>query len=227
MAYIGSVTTPPPPATPRRNGEATRQRLLRAGLELYTTTGFRGTTTPALAARAAVAEGTIYRHFSSKEHLLNEVYRGAQRWALGLVREVEDADRSLPAAERLARLARRFIESADRDPAAFRMLMFNDEARVLDERSRAEAKEFREVLQQVMASGKSDGAVRAGPADLWAAVWLALVAFAVEKVASREWTPDHSHLAVVVDAAWDAIALRESPAPSAPPSRTHPASGDS
>jgi AcrR family transcriptional regulator len=218
------VTTTPPT---RRNGEATRQRLLRAGLDLYTTVGFRGTTTPALAARAAVAEGTIYRHFSSKEHLLNEVYRGAQRWALTLVREVEEQDRLLPVPERLGRLARRFIESADRDPAAFRMLLFTDEGKVLDERSRADAREFREGLQLVMASGKSDGAIRAGPAELWSSVWLALVAFAVEKVASREWTVDHPHLSVVLEAAWDAIALRVWPAAADPSARTHRTPADS
>lgn len=208
------MTASPPGSAPptRRNAEATRQRLLRAGLDLYTTIGFRGTTTPALAARAGVAEGTIYRHFSSKEHLLNEVYRGAQRWALGLVREIEETDRTLPTPERLARLARRFFEAAERDPAAFRMLLFTDEAKALDERSREQSREFREALQLVMASGKSDGVIRAGPAELWSAVWLALVAFAVEKVAGREWTVDHPHLSVVIDAAWDAIALRASPA---------------
>ena len=79
--------TGPTNATPRRrDGEATRQRLLRAALDLFTTVGFRGTTTPAIASRASVAEGTIYRHFNSKEHLLNEVYRESQRWALGVVR---------------------------------------------------------------------------------------------------------------------------------------------
>ena len=75
--YFAIMTSSQPT---RRDGEATRQRLLRAALELYTTVGFRATTTPAIAARAGVAEGTIYRHFSGKEHLLNEVFRGAQRW---------------------------------------------------------------------------------------------------------------------------------------------------
>ena len=76
----------------RRDGEATRQRLLRAALELYTTVGFRATTTPSIAARAGVAEGTIYRHFSGKEHLLNEVFRGAQRWGTTIVQETEGAE---------------------------------------------------------------------------------------------------------------------------------------
>ena len=55
-------------ATPRRDGEATRQKLLRAALELYTAAGFRDTTTPAIAARAGVAEGTIYRHDEPRLH---------------------------------------------------------------------------------------------------------------------------------------------------------------
>jgi AcrR family transcriptional regulator len=55
----------------RRDGEATRQKLLRAALELYTAEGYHATTTPAIAARAGVAEGTIYRHFSGKEQLLS------------------------------------------------------------------------------------------------------------------------------------------------------------
>jgi AcrR family transcriptional regulator len=188
--------------SPRRDGEATRQRLLRAALELFTSNGFRATTTPEIAERAGVAEGTIYRHFSGKEHLLNEVYRAAYRWASGLIAETEGPQ---PPQERLQRMGRRLIEGAERDPAAARMLLLSRDERHLDERSRDAAREFRGVLQQVIASGKSDGVVRAGPAELWAAVWLALVAFAAERVASREWTAEQPQTAQVLGAAWDAI----------------------
>jgi len=201
------MTVPSTPAS-RRDGEGTRQRLLRAALELYTSIGFRATTTPAIAAKAGVAEGTIYRHFTSKEHLLNEVYRGAQKWAVSVVKEIEDTEKGLKAPERLVRLARRFFEAADRDPAALRMLLLVREERNLDEKSREAAREFREALQQVVASGKSDGLVRPGPADLWSAVWLSLVTFGAEKVASREWDVNHPHLALVVAAAWNAVAAR-------------------
>lgn len=202
--------TGPAPAPPRRrDGDATRQRLLRAALDLFTTIGFRGTTTPALASRAGVAEGTIYRHFNSKEHLLNEVYRESQRWALGLVREVDESDRSARVQDRLMRLARRLFESADRDPAAFRMVMFSAEEAMLDDRSREAANEFRKALQQLLAAGKSDGMIRAGPAELWSSVWLALVGFAAEKVAGRQWPIDHPHLGMVIDAAWDAVSDRQ------------------
>jgi AcrR family transcriptional regulator len=188
--------------TPRRDGEATRQRLLRAALELFTTTGFRATTTPQIAERAGVAEGTIYRHFSSKEQLLNDVYRAAHRWATTLVVETEGPYRTQ---ERLQRIGRRLLEGAERDPAGARMLLQAREDQYLDDRSRDAAREFRGTLQQVIAAGKSDGVIRAGPAELWGAVWLALVAFAAERVAAREWTVEQPQTAQILDAAWDAI----------------------
>jgi hypothetical protein len=103
------------------------------------------------------------------------------------------------------------LEGADRDPAGARMLLHAHEERYLDERSRDAAREFRGALQQVIASGKSDGAIRAGPAELWSAVWLALVAFAAERVAAREWTLDQPQPTQILEAAWDAIRAGERP----------------
>ena len=190
----------------RRDGEATRQRLLRAALELYTTVGFRATTTPAIAARAGVAEGTIYRHFSGKEHLLNEVFRNAQRWGTTLVRESSEGLADAPA--RLQQVARQLLDTASRDAALTRMLLRRREEQHLDEKSREAEREFRDALQHVVAAGKSDGQVRSGPPELWTDVWLALVAFVAERVGAREWTPDGPPVGMALDAAWDAIASR-------------------
>jgi AcrR family transcriptional regulator len=213
-----TMTVPAGPTPRRRDGDGTRQKLLRAALELFTGEGFLASTTPLIAQRAGVAEGTIYRHFTSKEHLLNEVYRGTQRWAIGVVKEV-DADRSLKAPERLARLARRFVETAERDPAGARMLLRQRDAQFLDPPSRDAAREFREAIQQVVAAGKADGMVRAGPAELWTSVWLVILAFIIERVAAREWTGDQPQVGQAIDSAWSAIA---NPAPATPgaPGRT-------
>ena len=188
----------------RRDGEATRQRLLRAALDLYTTVGFRATTTPAIAARAGVAEGTIYRHFSGKEHLLNEVFRGAQRWGATVVREAEGA--SVPS--RLSQIARTLLDTAARDAALTRMLLRRRDEQHLDEKSREAAREFHDALNNVVAGGRSDGAVRSGPTELWADVWLALMAFVAERVGARDWAPDAPPVGMALDAAWDAIAAK-------------------
>jgi len=192
------------PRTGPRDPDATRQHLLRAGLELYSSRGFLATTTPMLAQRAGVAEGTIYRHFASKEELLNAVYLGTQEWALRLVRE-QEGERNLRARERLQAVGRRLIEAAGRDPAPVRMLMRPPDSGLLDERSREAAREVTGVLQQLVAMGKSDGVVRSGPADLWAGVWLRVVSWAVDRVIDGEWPVDHPQIGPTLDAAWAAI----------------------
>jgi AcrR family transcriptional regulator len=195
------------PTPSRRDGEATRPRLLRAALDVSTTVGFRATTTPAIAARAGVAEGTIYRHFSGKEHLLNEVYRNAQRWGAGLVKEPEPSD--TPAVpDRLAGIARRLLDAAARDPSLTRMLLRSRDEQHLDERSREASREFLDALREVVAAGGREGVVRDGPPELWTDIWLALVAFAAERVGAREWEPESQHIGLTLDAAWNAIAAR-------------------
>ncbi len=210
------MTAQPPESPRRKDGPGTRQKLLRAALELFTGEGFLATTTPIIAQRAGVAEGTIYRHFSGKEQLLNEAFRGTQKWALGVVREL-DGDRSLRAPDRLQRIARRFVETADRDPAAARMLLRQRDAKFLDQGSREAAREFRDALQQVVAAGKADGLVRPGPAELWTSVWLVVLAFVIERVAAREWQAEQPQVGQAIEAAWSAIAA---PAPAAAPERT-------
>ena len=53
----------------------TRERLLRAARELIDEGGCGATSVLAIAERAGVAAGTLYRHFASKEELFVEVFR--------------------------------------------------------------------------------------------------------------------------------------------------------
>lgn len=53
----------------------TRERLLRAAQELIEEGGYGPASVVAIADRAGVAAGTLYRHFSSKEELFVEVFR--------------------------------------------------------------------------------------------------------------------------------------------------------
>ncbi|MGH7582405.1 MAG: TetR/AcrR family transcriptional regulator [Gemmatimonadales bacterium] len=184
---------------------ATRARLLEAARELFTTTGYHASTTPMIATRAGVAEGTIYRHFASKQALLNAAWQEVQQWGIATVREVL-ALTDLNAGERLNRLGRRWLECAEHDAPRARMLVATRFAAELDEASRQRAAELHGALEQLIARGKQEGLVRPGVVQLWTAVWLALVAFAIERVASREWTATHSHAVATLGAAWDAIA---------------------
>lgn len=51
----------------------TRDRLLKAAIEVFSTEGYVGATTREIARVAEVSEVTLFRHFQSKEQLLNSV----------------------------------------------------------------------------------------------------------------------------------------------------------
>ena len=186
-----------------KQADLTRQRLVRAALELFTTLGYHPTTTPVLARKAGIAEGTIYRHFASKQQLLNELYRGAARWSTRLVREADAA--TLGPREKLGRLAELLVDGAGREAAVVRLFFFQDHAALLDDKSRESAREFRAAIESLVARGKADGSVRPGSADVLAAAWLGVVRVALERVMTREWGANSAGVGVCVGAAWNAI----------------------
>ena len=66
-----------------------RARIVRAAHELIARGGYREASVVAVARRAAVATGSVYRHFPSKAELFAEVFRNAsQRGVPGMAFEI-------------------------------------------------------------------------------------------------------------------------------------------
>src|SRR3979490_1440687 len=163
--------------------DLTRERLVRAALELFTAQGYHETTTPQIAKKAGVAEGTIYRHFTSKQHCFNELYRSAARWAGQLVK---DADaRKVGPREKLAELGRGLVTGAANDAAVARLFFIQRHEDLQDEESRKTARDFRLGLESLVAQGKADGSVKAGAAEVWAGVWLRGGGLVIGRVGAR------------------------------------------
>ncbi len=95
----------------------TRERLLRAAQELIEEGGYAAASVAAIAERAGVAAGTLYRHFESKEDLFVEVFRAV---CSGEERAMRSAAVSMPegasAATRLEEVLATFAERALRNP---------------------------------------------------------------------------------------------------------------
>lgn len=90
-----------------RDQQARRERLVRAACDLALDGGYAAVTMHDVADRAGVARATVYRYFTSKNHLLSEV---SAMWIGELADEL--ARRPLPAdpAGRLAALLCRIVE---------------------------------------------------------------------------------------------------------------------
>ncbi|MBX3446254.1 MAG: TetR/AcrR family transcriptional regulator [Parvibaculaceae bacterium] len=99
----------------------TRQRITNAALELFVAQGIAATTTRDIAAAADIAEGTIYRHFESKEALAQEIFmEGYMPFAKALVTFEQSGG---TVAERLARVVEYFYGLFDTDQTRWVYLM--------------------------------------------------------------------------------------------------------
>jgi AcrR family transcriptional regulator len=175
---------------------------VRSALELFTSQGYHASTTPQIAEQARVAEGTIYRHFDSKEHLFNEIFRAALRVLVGSAREAAAAT---GCRGRLRYIAEAWQDLAGRDPALIKLVFLTRHGALLDAKSRDALTELHEELGAVIAAGKAAGEVRPGTVQLWTDVWLQLVVLALERITDGQWTAQHTGSEQVFDAAWDAI----------------------
>ena len=185
--------------------ELTRQRLVRTALELFTTLGYHDTTTAQIAKKAGIAEGTIYRHFTSKQHLVNELHRAAQRWATTVVQDAAYDREARTARAQLTAIAHGLIEGAAQETAVVKLGLLERLDGVLDEDSRKARREFHVAVERVVAEGKAQNAVRTGAVEIWADVWLATLSHALQKVVAGDWKPADAGVRLVIDAAWKAI----------------------
>ncbi|MCW2986283.1 MAG: TetR/AcrR family transcriptional regulator [Conexibacter sp.] len=124
----------------------TRDRIVRAALELVARGGYREAQVANVARRAGVATGTVYRHFPSKADLLTEVFRVASQ------REVDAVARATAVAgdaqEQLAAAVETFARRALRG----RRLAWALLAEPVDPAVEAERLQFRRAYADVFAA---------------------------------------------------------------------------
>lgn len=126
----------------------TRARLLRAAQSLIEEDGYGAASVIAIAERAGVAAGTLYRHFSSKEELFVELFRTVGDRE---VRSVLDAWDAMPAdashVDRLEGVLATFADRALRKPRLAWALI----AEPVDPRVDAERLTYRERYRALAA----------------------------------------------------------------------------
>jgi AcrR family transcriptional regulator len=130
----------------------TRHRITTAARELIAEGGYVAAPVAAVADRAGVAVGTVYRHFPSKSDLFAEVFREASQHEVDAMRTAIEASPG-PAAERVAT----GIESFARRALRARRLAWALLAEPVDPAVEAERLHFRHSYRDLMAAVIAEG----------------------------------------------------------------------
>src|SRR5918997_4219662 len=139
---------------------ATRERIVSAALERVARGGYRSAGVQAVAARAGVAVGTVYRHFPSKGDLFTEVFRRASQRELDVVVEVTEPGGDRPATERVAAAVEAFCRRALAGPVlAYALIAEPVDPAVESERLRFRPG-YRDAFARVLEDGVREGELR-------------------------------------------------------------------
>jgi AcrR family transcriptional regulator len=126
-----------PPSSGAKNlsvDEGKRERILRAALDVFARAGMDGSIVPEIARAADVGVGTLYRYFSNKEELVNEVFRDTKRKLK--LRLTDGLDLGQAPRKLFDDFWRRLVAFALEEPQAFHFLELQDHIPYLDEESR-------------------------------------------------------------------------------------------
>ena len=137
-----------------RDGTATKLQIDRTALKLFAEKGIKETTTREIATEAKIAEGTLYRHYKSKDELAWILFRdhyaelGRQ---LNRVQAVEET-----AKDKIQAMIRYFchVYEADRDMFTYLFLARHGHIQQVDRHLPNPYLVFRRVVSQGMRSGE-------------------------------------------------------------------------
>lgn len=187
---------------PRRPFGHTRKQIETAAIRLFVQKGVAETTIRDIARAVEITEGALYRHFTSKEQLV---------WQLFERHYVEFAGRLLTLAEsqattraKLAAMIRGFCRAHDDNPDLFRFLLFVQHGQL--DKLAADTPTPVEAVRTVIANGMSAGEIPAQDVELATALLFGAVLEPVQFAAYGRLPSDMTAMSErLVAAAWAAI----------------------
>jgi AcrR family transcriptional regulator len=136
----------------------TRERLMCSARELIEEDGYGAASVVAIAERAGVASGTLYRHFASKEELFVEVFRSACDRE---VRAMREAAAAMPDGathvDRLEQVLATFAQRALRRPRLAWALIAEPVDPLVDAERLAYRERYSELTAQALQGGIDAG----------------------------------------------------------------------
>lgn len=180
---------------------STRDKIMRAALELVAEDGFSAATTAAIARRAGVAEGTLYRHFDSKDTLFVAVYSGIKERVFDSVMAETDASGSVE--DRFRQLWRGVWNAYRADPAAFTYGQRFSEYPLAQQGNGQIHEGFVRHISTLIEDGQAAGEIRQAPGSVLRAFFFPpMVSMLKQAIAGHDWP--QAELDSAIDTAWDA-----------------------
>lgn len=180
----GKAEMPTPASSP---GAATRERLVRAAIGIVARDSLAAATTAAIAEAAGVAEGTLYRHYESKDELLIAAYRQMKQEVF--VRSAESVDVSAPPPERLKRTWKAIYLAYRADKDAFAFGNRFAESGLAEREGGEAARSIAKIVADLRRSGISSGDFKSLPADLFGSLFFAPINYLLKaELKGRKWT---------------------------------------
>ena len=196
-----SATDPTPPRA-RASGDK-REAILAAALALFVERGFHGTAVPEIAERAGVGAGTIYRHFESKEAVVNELYRRHKQ--LLATRVLSDFPGECVAREQFRALWHRMARYVADEPLGFAFLELHNHRSYLDAESRAIEARIRDFGVAFLQAAQRRGEVRATEPMVLIGIVMGAFIGLVRFAAECQLTLDDDAWRAAEQCVWEAI----------------------
>jgi AcrR family transcriptional regulator len=152
----------------RARAAAARERIVAAARQQVAEGGYASASVQAVAKRARVATGSVYRHFPSKADLFAEVFRQASQRELDVVTAVT-ADQQLPAAQRIAAAVEAFARRALSAPVMAYALLAEPVDPAVEAERLAFRRGYRDAFARALEEGIAAGALREQDVDTSAA----------------------------------------------------------
>jgi len=154
-----------------RDGSKTKELIARTALLLFVEKGITETTIRDIASDAGIAEGTLYRHYESKDQLAWELFSTNY---LAFARELDRLQEKYDTLkDKLAAMIRQFCTFFDRDPVLFSYLLLAQHAQL--KKVTPEMQTAVTVLQKVIDQGMARREVPETDVELAAAMVLGVV----------------------------------------------------
>ncbi len=134
--------------------DAQRAAIVGAAAALLAEDGYAGCSIGAVAARAGVAAGTVYKHFAGKVDLIAEVFRSIVTHEVEVVRAAASTG---SAAESTSAVLETFARRALKSPRRAYVLLAEPVDPVIDELRLEFRRAFRDVITEAIRRGVTQG----------------------------------------------------------------------